>query len=79
MLDHHARRLIRRLMILLVLAITLLCASPSPVERKAVASTPCEQCEVNYDECLIGCGDPAPGACMFFCEWSYDRCLRTCT
>jgi hypothetical protein len=79
MLDHHARRLIHRLMSLLVLAAALLLASPGTVERKAIAATPCEQCEENYNSCLIGCGDPAPGACLFHCEWSYDRCLRTCT
>lgn len=79
MLNHHARRLSRRLMILLVLAAALLFAAPGPVERNALAAVPCEQCEADYNSCLTNCGDPAPSACLFFCNRMYDRCLRTCT
>jgi len=75
MLKLHARRLI----ILLVLAAALLATSSAPAERKALAFTPCDQCWEDYNNCVISCGDPAPGACLFFCEWQYNRCLSTCT
>jgi hypothetical protein len=26
-------------------------------------------------ECYEQCGDPASGACIFFCERRYDRCV----
>jgi hypothetical protein len=79
MLPHHLRRLTRRLIIVLVLAAALLTASASPAERKAQAFTPCDQCWEEYNNCVISCGDPAPGACLFFCEWQYNRCLQTCS
>jgi hypothetical protein len=78
MLSHHARRLARRLIILLVLAAALTATSSGPVERSALAVVPCEQCEENYNACVTSCGDPAPSACLFFCQNRYNRCLSTC-
>ena len=43
MLNHHARRLIVRLMILFAMVAALLWVSPGTVERRALASTPTHQ------------------------------------
>ena len=78
MLSHDARRLARRLFTLLVLLAALAAATYGPAERTALAAT-CEQCEINYNACVTSCGDPAPSACLFFCQNRYNRCLSTCT
>jgi hypothetical protein len=78
MLSHHARRLARRLVILLALVAALAAVPSGPVERSASAVVPCEQCEVNYNSCVTSCGDPASSACLYFCQNRYNRCISTC-
>jgi hypothetical protein len=78
MLTHDARRVARRLFTLLILVAALAAATYGPAQRTALAA-PCEECEANYNACVTSCGDPAPSACLFFCQNRYNRCLSTCT
>ena len=73
-IKRHAGRLI----ILSLLFIGLLGMPMTPAEKTVKAFVPCEQCEANYEACQIGCIDQ-PSACMTFCNFQYNRCLRTCT
>ena len=57
MLKHHAHRLARRLIILLVLLTALMAASPSPVQRRALANG-----WVCYQDF-----SPESGACIVTC------------
>jgi hypothetical protein len=57
MLKHHARRLARRLIILLALVAALAAASPGPVERKAQAAG--EICYTDFS--------PENGGCIRTC------------
>ena len=77
MLKGNARRLARKLSMLLVLAVALMVASTSPITRKAGA-VPCEQCEPNYLACIASC-EPCSSAALFFCENRYNKCLATCS
>ena len=58
MLNHHARRLTVRLMILFVMVAALLWLSPNLVGRKAQASGPAG-CFVTFD--------PETGQCVYLC------------
>jgi hypothetical protein len=78
MLKLHARKLTRRLLMLIVLVAAVVSLSYNPAERRALAVVPCEQCETNYNNCVISCGDPASGACLTFCQRQYNRCISTC-
>jgi hypothetical protein len=77
MQEKHARRLVRKLFILLVMTASLVVASTSPLVKKA-AAVPCEQCDINYSNCLASC-EPCTSAALAFCENRYNRCLSTCT
>lgn len=75
---HQTRRLVRKLLLLIVLAVALVVMSTSPVGRRA-AAVPCDQCDANYEACIASCGDPCSSAALFFCQNRYNRCLATCT
>jgi len=71
------RRIVRKIMMLSALAVCLVALSSG--HSAAGASLPGFCCSVNCDdmlyECYEQCGDPASGACIFFCERRYDRCV----
>ena len=69
------RRIVRKIMMLSALVVCLVALSSG--HSAAGASLPGFCCSVNCDdmlyECYEQCGDPASGACIFFCEHRYDR------
>ena len=71
------RRIVRKIMMLSALVVCLVALSSS--HSAARASIPGFCCSVNCDdmlyECYEQCGDPASGACIFFCERRYNRCV----
>jgi len=71
------RRIARKFMMLSALVVCLIALSSGHSEARA--SMPGMCCSVDCDEmlyhCYEQCGDPAPGACIFFCEWRYNRCV----
>jgi len=71
------RRIVRKIMMLSALVVCLVALSSG--HSAAGASLPGFCCSVNCDdmlyECYEQCGDPASGACIFFCERRYDRCV----
>jgi len=71
------KKFVRKLFILLVVALPLLITSTSPIGKKA-AAVPCEQCEPNYFQCLASC-EPCSSAALAFCENRYNKCLTNCT
>ena len=77
MLENRLRRITRKLLILLVVTVALLVTSSDPVGRRA-AALPCEQCDINYNQCINSC-EPCSSAALFFCENRYNKCVATCT
>ena len=71
------RRIVRKIMMLSALVVCLVALSSG--HSAAGASLPGFCCSVNCDdmlyECYEQCGDPASGACIFFCERRYERCV----
>ena len=75
------KRIVRKLMMLSVLAASLVAFSSGLAPTVAAPLGFC--CSVNCDEwyyeCIESCGDPASGACESFCEHGYIRCTtREC-
>ena len=77
MLKNRLRRIARKLLILLVVAVPLLVTSSDPVGRRA-AALPCEECENFYYQCIASC-EPCSSAALLFCENRYNKCVATCT
>lgn len=71
------KRIASRLIILTLLVIGLVVLPMSPAGRGASAFVPCWQCEEDFAACQDSCVDQ-PSACMTFCNFQYNRCLRTC-
>ena len=72
------RKLVRRYVTLGVLIACLGFFAFSSNTGSAKAAICCSDCDVNLQNCYDGCGDPASGACLFFCEHQYNRCLSHC-
>lgn len=72
-IKRHAGRLI----ILSLLVVGLIGMPLTPAERTVKAFITCEECEQQFEECQIGCIDQ-PSACMTFCNFQRNRCLRNC-
>ena len=77
MLKDRLRRIARKLLILLVVAVPLLVTSSDPVGRRA-GTAPCEECENLYNQCIDSC-EPCSSAALMFCANRYNRCIATCT
>lgn len=68
--------LIRRILALVVLTAGLVLASSGLVGSHATAAICCEQCWINFDNCLNNCNDD-PG-CVQGCNTTVEHCLRFC-
>ena len=66
-------RLMRKVLVLAVLVTGLAVASSGLVENKAVAAICCEQCWINFDNCLNNCGDQT---CINGCNNTVNHCLQ---
>lgn len=69
-------RLMRKILVLAVLTTGLLIASSGLVEQKAGAAICCEQCWINFDNCLLNCNDDP--ACNQGCNTTVQHCLQFC-
>ena len=74
--SHPVRRLLRKFAILAILVACLGFFTLSPSNGRA--ATCCTSCQDNYDSCVTGCGEPASGGCLFFCQRLLNRCNSTC-
>lgn len=82
MLKRHARRLVCRFIILLVLAAVLAATSANPAEQKAAAAIPfpCTYCETMFDNCISNfCTIGDPFACYSQCAIRYNTCVSNCS
>ncbi|HEX8091376.1 MAG TPA: hypothetical protein VF762_21155 [Blastocatellia bacterium] len=78
MKQSQIRALVRKLVVLSVLVVCLGIFSFGFAEKNASAAACCDSCDPSFDSCITSCGDPAPSACIFFCNRQYNRCLSTC-
>ena len=69
-------RLMRKVLVLAVLTTGLVFASTGVVENNAVAAICCEQCWINFDNCLNNCNDD-PG-CIAGCNNTVNHCMQFC-
>ena len=73
----NIKRLAGRLIVLGILLVGLVVLPMNPVEKKAYAATPCEECYSAYEACMAQCVD-YQSACVTFCEFQLNRCERNC-
>jgi hypothetical protein len=71
-------RLVRKLTVLSILIVCLGIFSFGLAEKKTLAAACCDSCGPSYDSCVTGCGEPASGGCLSFCNRLFNRCLATC-
>jgi len=68
-------KLMRRILVLAVLTTGLVFASSGLVESNVAANICCDQCWINFDNCLNGCSDQT---CIDGCNATVERCHRFC-
>jgi hypothetical protein len=68
-------KLMRRFLVLATLTIGLAVASSGLVENKVGAAICCDQCWINFDNCLNGCSTQA---CIDGCNATLNNCHRFC-
>jgi hypothetical protein len=78
MKQSQVSRLVRKLIVLSILVLCLGVFSFGFGEKETFAAACCSSCDSDYDSCITSCGDPAPSACIFFCNRQHNRCLSTC-
>jgi len=78
MFNSQMKRIARKLSMLGILVVCLVMLSADFGGRSSFAAACCSTCDPAYDACVQGCGDPPSGACLFFCNNRYNRCLTTC-
>jgi len=76
MVRKDVQRLLRRFLILAVLMTGLTLAAFGVVENKAGAAICCDQCFLNYDNCVDGCGGNP--TCEQGCYNTLVSCYRFC-
>lgn len=69
-------RLVRRVLILAILTTGLALAASGLVGNNAGAAICCEQCFVNFDNCLNNCSDNQQ--CIAACNTTLNSCHRYC-
>ena len=68
-------RLVRRILVLAVLTTGLVFASSGLVENNVAANICCDQCWINFDNCLNNCSTQA---CIDQCNVALQNCHRFC-
>lgn len=68
-------KLVRRIFVLAVLTTGLALSSSGLVGNTAGAAICCNQCYINFDNCLNGCGDQT---CIDGCNNTLNHCTRFC-
>jgi hypothetical protein len=68
-------KLMRRIFMLAVLVTGLVLASSGLVGKTAGAAICCNQCYVNFDNCLNNCSDQT---CIDGCNTTLEHCTRFC-
>jgi len=75
MLKLHARRLLFRFTLIIVLAAALVATSPKSARQKAAALTPCETCQTNFNNCVAHCNlSSDPTFCLAGCRAQLRAC-----
>ena len=69
-------KLARKILVLAVLTTGLVFASSGLVENTAHANISCDQCLINFDNCLLFCDDNQ--ACIDGCNATLLHCYRFC-
>jgi hypothetical protein len=69
-------RLMRKILVLGVLTTGLVIASTGLIENKAGAAICCDQCYVNFDNCLLNCNDNQ--TCIAGCNATLNHCVLFC-
>ena len=69
-------RLMRKVLVLAVFTAGLAIASSGLIENKAVAAICCEQCWINFDNCLNNCSDNQ--TCIQGCNTTVAHCMQFC-
>jgi len=69
-------RLVRRIFMLAVLTTGLALSSSGLIGNTAGAAICCEQCFVNFDNCLNNCGSNQ--TCIDGCNSTLEHCTRFC-
>ena len=72
----ETQRLLRRFLILVVLMTGLFLAASDVTQNKAGAAICCDQCFLNYDNCVDGCGGNP--TCEQGCYNTLVSCYRFC-
>jgi hypothetical protein len=69
-------KLMRRIVVLAVMITGLAFASSGLVQNSAGAAICCEQCYINFDNCLLGCNDNQ--TCITGCNNTLNHCVQFC-
>ena len=76
MFRREISRLVQRILVLAVLTTALAFAYAGLGENSAAAAICCEQCYINFDNCLLNCNDNQ--TCIAGCNATLEHCVRFC-